>query len=98
MAHTVSDTTLTQLARLADLLEQASRLARKLTERATTHASRAIPIPELKRPQHVPKDQEWFWTEEWQKGEREVNEELKAGHYKEFDSVEEFLADLHAHV
>jgi hypothetical protein len=51
-------------------------------------------IPELKRPKPVPKDQEWFWSAEWQKGEREVDEDLKAGRYKTFDSVEKLLAYL----
>jgi len=27
----------------------------------------------------VPKDQEWFWTEEWQKKEREADEAIKKG-------------------
>jgi len=50
------------------------------------------------KPQQVPKDQEWFWTEEWQRGEREVDEALARGEYKSFDSVDALLADLHAHV
>lgn len=33
----------------------------------------------------VPKDQVWFWTEEWQQAEREVQEELyKKGHGKSY--------------
>ena len=32
------------------------------------------------RPQaHIPRDQMYFWTKEWQKGEREVDEEIRAG-------------------
>jgi hypothetical protein len=50
------------------------------------------------KPQQVPKDQEWFWTEEWQRGEREVDEALAHGEYKSFDSLDALLADLHAHV
>lgn len=35
-------------------------------------------------------DQAWFWTEEWQKGEREADEDIRAGRtYGPFDSVEE---------
>jgi hypothetical protein len=96
MAHAISHTTLTQFAKLADLLEQASRLARKLSQGSIENKS--IPIPELKRPKHVPKDQEWFWTPEWQAGEREADEALARGEFKEFNTVEEMLADLHAHV
>jgi hypothetical protein len=98
MTHMISDTTLTQFAKLADLLEQASRLARKLSRKASVRKLPAIPIPDLKRPKRIPKDQAWSWTEEWQAGEREANADLKAGRYKEFDSVEELIADLHAHV
>ena len=27
----------------------------------------------------IPKDQAWFWTEEWQKGEREADEAIARG-------------------
>ena len=27
----------------------------------------------------VPEGQEWFWTPEWQAGEREVEEDIRAG-------------------
>ena len=39
-------------------------------------------------------DQAWFWTPEWQEGEREVDEHLAAGRTERFDSVDEFLAAL----
>jgi len=38
--------------------------------------------------------QEWFWTERWQRMEREADEDFAAGRYKTFDDVESFLADL----
>ncbi|HID64165.1 MAG TPA: AbrB family transcriptional regulator [Anaerolineae bacterium] len=38
--------------------------------------------------------QAWFWTEEWQAGERAVDEYLAAGDTEEFSTAEEFL--LHA--
>ncbi len=44
----------------------------------------------------IPADQAWFWTEEWQKGEREVDEDIAAGRVKRFDSVEELFEDLDA--
>ena len=43
----------------------------------------------------IPKDQAWFWTEEWQKEEREAEEDSKAGRVKNFDSVEDLLKSLH---
>jgi hypothetical protein len=39
-------------------------------------------------------DQAWFWTPEWQEGEREVDEHLAAGRTQRFGSVDEFLAAL----
>jgi hypothetical protein len=39
-------------------------------------------------------DQAWFWTPEWQAGEREVDEHLAAGRTERFDSVDDFLAAL----
>lgn len=41
----------------------------------------------------IPADQQWFWTEEWQKGEREAQAEIDAGRVKAFDSSD-FLEDL----
>ncbi|MGA3324577.1 MAG: AbrB/MazE/SpoVT family DNA-binding domain-containing protein [Terriglobia bacterium] len=42
----------------------------------------------------IPKDQRWFWTPEWQEKEKEVDEALARGDFKESDSVEELLNDL----
>mgnify|MGYP005846590403 CR=1 FL=1 len=39
-------------------------------------------------------DQAWFWTAEWQAKEREADEDLAAGRYKDFDTMDDFLADL----
>lgn len=40
----------------------------------------------------IPKDQAWFWTEEWQAGEREVEADRAAGRRgRIFHSDEEFL-------
>jgi AbrB family looped-hinge helix DNA binding protein len=43
----------------------------------------------------IPKDQAWFWTEEWQKGEKEADEDIKAGRLiGPFESVKEFKKAL----
>ena len=42
-------------------------------------------------------DQGWFWTREWQEGEREVDEAIAAGRTTYFGSVDEFLAALDPH-
>lgn len=90
----IPSTTFEQLGKLANLLEQATQVVRSVLQ---THTKTLTPvIPKLKRPKHVPKDQEWFWTKEWQRGEREANADLAAGRYKTFDSVEDLIADLHS--
>jgi bifunctional DNA-binding transcriptional regulator/antitoxin component of YhaV-PrlF toxin-antitoxin module len=50
----------------------------------------------LRTPQPIDPDQAWFWTKEWQAGEREADEEIKAGKGEFFASGEEFLAALEA--
>lgn len=43
----------------------------------------------------IPDDQAWFWTPEWQAGEREVDEAIARGEKgRVFYSSEEFLAAL----
>ena len=42
----------------------------------------------------VERSQAYFWTERWQEGEREVDEDLHAGRYKDFDDIESLLEEL----
>lgn len=42
----------------------------------------------------IPTDQRWFWTEEWQAGEREASAAIAAGETTIYDSDEDFLAAL----
>ena len=48
------------------------------------------------RPQiHVPRDQAYFWTPEWQAGEREAEEDVAKGRVRgPFKSVEDFKKSL----
>jgi AbrB family looped-hinge helix DNA binding protein len=39
-------------------------------------------------------DQAWFWTEEWQRGEREASEDITAGRTRRSGSAREFLDTL----
>lgn len=42
----------------------------------------------------IPRDQEWFWTPEWQAGEAEADADIAAGRTTFYASDEEFLASL----
>lgn len=42
----------------------------------------------------VPASQAWFWSERWQRMEREVDEQAAAGEVRAFESSEEFAAFL----
>ena len=39
-------------------------------------------------------DQHWFWTDEWQEKEREVDEHIRKGEIQTFATIEEFLESL----
>ena len=42
----------------------------------------------------IPKDQAWFWTKEWQKGEAEADEDIKKGNLTRFNNVEDAIKFL----
>jgi AbrB family looped-hinge helix DNA binding protein len=42
----------------------------------------------------LPSDQRWFWTEKWQRGEREANEQVRAGEGETFMNPEDMFADI----
>lgn len=42
----------------------------------------------------VPKDQAWFWTEEWQKEEHEADQDIELGRVTAFNSSKEAVAFL----
>ena len=53
--------------------------------------ARLVPIKTIK----VPRDQAWFWTPEWQAMEKEADQDLSAGNYRDFDNSEDLLKELH---
>jgi hypothetical protein len=57
-------------------------------------AEREDGVIELRPHLPVPADQQWFWTQRWQKMEREADEDIAAGRVARFDGPEDFLADL----
>lgn len=42
----------------------------------------------------VDKEQEWFWKEEWQKGEREAQEDIIKKKVRKFKNAKELIRDL----
>lgn len=57
-----------------------------------------MPLTERKRwkkPAQVNDEEAWFWTPEWQKREREADEDIRRGRVSPaFSSAEELIADL----
>lgn len=57
---------------------------------------RADGVIELRPQITIDASEAWFWTERWQRIEREADEDYAAGRWEQFDEVESFLADLDA--
>jgi len=49
----------------------------------------------LKLMKAVDKDQAWFWTKRWQQGEKEAEEDIRAGKVHHFPDPESAVAHLH---
>lgn len=45
----------------------------------------------------IDRSQAYFWTKRWQKGEREADEDIKAGRVKEFSNIDEAINYLNNH-
>jgi len=43
----------------------------------------------------VSKEQAWFWTERWQNGEKEAEEDIRSGKVHKFEDTEDAIAFLH---
>lgn len=43
----------------------------------------------------IDKDQAWFWTKRWQEGEKDAEEDIRAGRVHSFANVEEGITFLH---
>jgi AbrB family looped-hinge helix DNA binding protein len=48
----------------------------------------------ITRLQTIPPDQAWFWTERWQRMEREAQADIDAGRVHQFDNVEDMISWL----
>ena len=82
-------------ATAADKLAELGQAMLKLANSMKLSAQPGVVV----KPRKVPKDQEWFWTKEWQAGERQADADLAAGRVSRiFDSADELIADLHNRV
>jgi AbrB family looped-hinge helix DNA binding protein len=52
----------------------------------------------LKLKKVVDKEQAWFWTKRWQAGEKEAEEDIKAGRVDEYPDADTAIDDLHKEV
>lgn len=48
----------------------------------------------LKPMKLVDASQAYFWTKEWQEGEREADEDIRAGRVKKFKNIKDLVRDL----
>jgi len=58
----------------------------------TLFAGRELDI--IVRPVAGKPGQEWFWSPEWQAAERAVEEDLAAGWFETFDTIDDFILSL----
>jgi AbrB family looped-hinge helix DNA binding protein len=42
----------------------------------------------------VDRDQAYFWSERWQQGEQEADDDLRTGRYADFETMDEFIKSL----
>ena len=82
-------------------LDKMQSLARQAQLANAAHQSLEVPADMvgtladyLRETLAVAEDQTWFWSEEWQNGEREAEADIAAGRVKTFDSMEDLLAYL----
>jgi antitoxin MazE len=49
----------------------------------------------LKVKKLIDREQAWFWTKRWQEGEKEAEEDIKAGRVYEFPNADTAITALH---
>ena len=42
----------------------------------------------------IPKDQAWFWSKQWQQGEKQAENDIENGKVEKFNSPQELFEDL----
>src|SRR5689334_14973426 len=84
--------------KLANIARAMLTLAKELKERAERGDTNPndIPLPDLTSPAVIPPEDNWFWSDNWQKMEHEANEDIKAGRVHGPFTIDELLTDLHS--
>jgi AbrB family looped-hinge helix DNA binding protein len=54
--------------------------------------ARLLPVSTIK----IPREQAWFWTKEWQEKERQADEDIASGNFRDFENLDALLKDLHS--
>src|SRR5439155_12041688 len=77
------------------LLQQAKRkITRIPNDKAPSRGLTPAEADLASRAGLIQKGQRWWWTEAWKGGERQVEQDLKAGRVKVFESANDLLQDL----
>ena len=76
-----------KFAQLADYLGKAQKIALELSRSKARDYSRFV--VDLTQPKEIPPEEAWFWSEEWQKGEREANKNLARDEVVSFDNIDD---------
>ena len=73
----------------------------ELTGRITESGKLEVELPSGLEPgpvhitlESIDPDQAWFWTPEWQAAERKVDEDIAAGRFKTFATMDDLIDDL----
>lgn len=76
---------LARQARFASAAHQPLEIPANMVELLADYLSETLAVAE---------DQAWFWSDEWQAGERAAEADIAAGRVQVFDSMDDLLADL----
>ena len=86
------------VALVAAVLVVLGLVARELVRQRHELAEFALVLDDMDQRLPDPGAQAWFWTDQWQAGEREVDAELLAGKGTVFPGDDDFLSVLGARV
>lgn len=70
------------------------RRAAKLSEGDYVEVSVSAGTIFMRPKKLIDAEQAWFWTDEWQAGEREASADIAAGRTRRFESGDDFLKTL----